>query len=331
VACPTAAEVAAQLGALLSTSLADGARDVATIDREGPTLRVQVNRPDGTPVGGRTFEGTHPCADLASAVALTIATWESDVHPEFTLTPAAPPEDAASATRPARVVSPPSAPRDVVMLAPETPRPLAPSEGLDVDVGAALATQASPRSAGGLLDPALALGMNLTTGVAAPSGALGARLTLGASTERAVPLGDGEARWRRFTGSLAAMWRHRLGGAPANGSAADGGTILDLHAALSLAALEVQGAGFSPNARGWSLDAGAATGALVRIGRGRWRPFVDIGVAYWPRAHVVYASPSTEQARLPRFDVTLALGVSFAGRVLQRDASPSGANPADAL
>lgn len=323
VACPTAAAVEAQLAAVLSTSAANTARDVATLERRGPTLSVSVNRPDGTPVGQRTFEGAHPCADLASAVALTIATWESDVHPEFVLTPPAAPEDARGSAPPPAVPVPaePSTPIDTAVSPPERAAPPAAPVGLDFDVGAALATQAAPSRNDGVLDPALALGLTLIGGVAPAAGGLGARLALGASTERAVPLAGGEARWRRATGSVGPMWRLRLGRTPASAPIHDAGTAVDLHAEILLAALDVRGVGFSPNTSGWSFDAGGAAGVRVWLGQGRWRPSIDLGLTYWPRDHVAFASPSPEGSRLPRVDFSLALGISFAGLARPRGAT----------
>jgi hypothetical protein len=88
-----------------------------------------------------------------------------------------------------------------------------------------------------------------------------------------------------------------------------------------LAALSVRGTGFSPNTSGWSFDAGGAAGVRVWLGHGRWRPSIDLGLAYWPRDHVAFASPSLDGARLPRVDVSLALGISLAGLGRQGDAT----------
>jgi len=326
VACPTTAEVQAQLAAVLSTSATNTALDVATLERTGPSLSVRVNRPDGTPVGRRTFEGAHPCADLASAVALTIATWESDVHPEFVLAPPGLPDDARrGAPPPAPASSETPALVDTAMSPPERPGPPATPVGLDLDVGAALGTQAAPSPDGGVLDPAVALGLTLVGGVAPTAGGPGARLALGASTERAVPLADGQARWRRVTGSVGPVWRLRLGGAATSGPSVDSRTAVDLHAEIALGALNVRGSGFSSNASGWSFDVGGAAGVRVWLGQGRWRPSIDLGLAYWPRDHVAYASPSADTARLPRVDVSLALGISLAGTVTKADARPAAA------
>jgi len=326
VACPTTAEVQAQLAAVLSTSGANAPLDVATLERTGPTLSVRVNRPDGTPVGRRTFEGAHPCADLASAVALTIATWESDVHPEFVLAPPPLPEDARRGA-PAPVLAPPEAPASVetVVSPPERTGPPVTPAGLDVDLGAALGTQATPSPDGGVLDPALALGLTVVGGVAPADGGLGARLALGASTERAVPLADGQARWFRVAGSVGPTWRLRLGSAAASAPSLDARTAVDLHAEIALGALHVRGSGFSSNASGWSFDVGGAAGVRVWLGQGRWRPSIDLGLAYWPRENVAYASPSAATARLPRVDVSLALGISLAGAVTKAEEKPAAA------
>ena len=65
-------------------------------------------RPDGSLIGKRELSRRSSCADLAAAAAVVLASWESDVHPEFgaSLPPvratiaAAPPEVAAASPAP---------------------------------------------------------------------------------------------------------------------------------------------------------------------------------------------------------------------------------------
>src|SRR5882672_5449445 len=87
--CPTAADVAARLEALLPARATDELPDIARLDLREDALLVTLADPDGTTIGERALDRGFPCSDLASAAAVVIATWESDVHPEFRL--AAPP------------------------------------------------------------------------------------------------------------------------------------------------------------------------------------------------------------------------------------------------
>lgn len=318
VTCPSAAEVEAQLATLLAPSVPETSLpDVITLDRDGSTLRVSVHRPDGSIVGRRMFEGSYPCADLASAVALTIATWESDVHPEFVFAPPAAEEPRPPPAPVPSAAVPPLATAIVVPARPEQ-RP-APRSPLGFDLGAALITLAAPRTTGGSVDAGLALGLGLVGAVAQVPGGWGARVALGASTERAVPVAGGEARWRRATAALGGLWRLRFGDLSGAAPAGDPAPIIDVHADVALAALQVRGVGLPANDSSWSADLGGAAGARIWLGRGHWRPSIELGLTFWPRTHIAYANPVAEGARLPRVDVHLALGLSFVNRLTQGD------------
>ena len=93
--CPTTAEVDARVRALLPAGSEQDEQDVATLEQSLSHVRVSVRRPDGTILGERKFDRAHTCAELAAAVALVIATWESDVHPEFALGLPVPAEQAS--------------------------------------------------------------------------------------------------------------------------------------------------------------------------------------------------------------------------------------------
>ena len=81
--CPTATDVAQRVTALLPVHEKKDAPDLARISDRGDAWIVTLALPDGTPIAERVLDRAFPCADLASAAAVIIATWESDVHPEF--------------------------------------------------------------------------------------------------------------------------------------------------------------------------------------------------------------------------------------------------------
>src|SRR5450432_3457354 len=83
--CPSRQDVAARVAALLSTEIVRQEPDLAQLQEVGSQLVVTLVGRDGTRIGRRSLPLWYSCADLASAVGVVIATWESDVHPEFKL------------------------------------------------------------------------------------------------------------------------------------------------------------------------------------------------------------------------------------------------------
>jgi hypothetical protein len=308
--CPTAAEVDGRLSALLPTASPSGERDVAALEESGSRLRVTVRRPDGRTLGERELDRGHSCADLAAAIALVIATWESDVHPEFVLAlpalaeparpspiaPSGPAVDRSSAERAPPVAEATRERRAAAAVAapPETPREA-------FDLGAALVASAAPHTLDGSFESDLVAAAGIAAGWVHHGRGTGARLALGIAADRVVPLGPGEAHWRRATVAFGPQYRLFIAGT----------TILDLHGEVTAAGLNVRGQRFATNDDGWSFDLGAGAGARLWMGTGAWRPWVDLSVAVWPTEHVVYAAPSREGVSLPAVEISLALGMAF--------------------
>src|SRR3954469_23064885 len=84
--CPGAAEVERQLRPLLGEAAGAGTSDVATIE-QGPDGSVSVSLADtiGRAVGGRRLPPARSCDDQAETVAVTLAIWEAQLHPEISL------------------------------------------------------------------------------------------------------------------------------------------------------------------------------------------------------------------------------------------------------
>src|SRR4051812_25393231 len=94
--CPGAAAVERRLGPLLGAEAAAGTSDVATL-RRGADGGLAVSLADGAgnPLGDRRFPRAGSCDDQAETVAVTLAIWEAQIHPEISLrldrlSPAAP-------------------------------------------------------------------------------------------------------------------------------------------------------------------------------------------------------------------------------------------------
>ncbi len=312
--CPTTAEVDSRLRTLLPTASGAAERDVATLEDVRARLRVTVRRPDGTTLGQRELDRDHSCSELAAATALVIATWESDVHPEFAL--ALPPivdtGSAAAVSRGGPAGGSPDSPpvlqprarraetaTSTVVAASAAPAASGPSA---FDVGAALVAAAAPHTLDGAFESDLVAAVSVVAGWVHHGRGPGARIALGAAGDRLIPLGPGEAHWRRATAAVGPQLRF---------SKLATTSVLDLHAELIAAALNIHGQRFSVNGDDWSFDVGAGGGARLWIGTGTWRPWLDLSIAFWPTEHVVYAAPSQEAVSLPKLETLLALGLAF--------------------
>jgi hypothetical protein len=284
-ACPTARDVSARVMALLPPRETDDAPDVARLAESDGALLLTLTRPDGTSLGERALDRGFPCADLAGAAAVVIATWESDVHSEFRAAPLPARPEAA----------PPATPVIVVAVAPAPPRAVAAS----FDLGAALVGSLAPSSAGA--GPALGA---LVVASWIPSRArVGVRLALGATTEREVPLGAGHVRWRRITPALGPALRLASATTP---------WALDLHADALLAWVTAAGDGFAANHSSGTFDPGIGLGTHLLWRRGRVLiPWLELAGAGWLDPQTAYATPGTASIVLPRIEITLALGLSF--------------------
>ena len=115
--CPSSTEVAQHLAELLPAAAANRPPDLVHLDAAEPDrggVTLTLRRADGTLLARKSLarsrtestaesrdgglrgspDGAPTCADLAAAAALIVATWESDVHPEFKLdVPRRPPVD----------------------------------------------------------------------------------------------------------------------------------------------------------------------------------------------------------------------------------------------
>ncbi len=157
-------------------SLSDAARpDLARVERRARGLRVELRQAQGTVIAGAVLDRDGILLELAELAAVVIASWESDVHPEF-VRPHAEPGPAPAAVMPAARLA----------------RPMA----YDAALGASL-SHAGSFAAGGVL---------ALTWIPRGTGP-GVRLLAAVDAERTLDLGVGRARWRRWTGSAEFGWR----------------------------------------------------------------------------------------------------------------------------
>ncbi|MES1209299.1 MAG: hypothetical protein ABUS79_25455 [Pseudomonadota bacterium] len=370
-ACPTRQAVATRVAALLPAADRTRALDEVSLEDAGKWLRVTLLDPEGHVIAQRLIQRSFSCADLAAAAGVVIASWESDVHPEFKLglgpvpsaqavdlgpgaTPRTPPPSVLSPPRfMPRVVSPrePSAVRAsppepapsftaTTSTSPPTvppsalPTPPAPvaragaltsvaaqpvvtraaivpaeptASGATGEVGAAFLGMLAPGD--GATSPNEAWGGRITAAWTATDDSRqgwGAHIGLLGSTERQTSLSFGSARWRRWTLDLGPHRRWAAG---------TKGWFVDAHAGALAALLTLRGAGFATNQADTVIDFGLGIGVRTMWSgppRRRLRPWVDLAATGWLRSHVVYEQPAGVSATLPRLEVILALGFSFA-------------------
>src|SRR4051812_1759649 len=196
--CPRPAEVAAQVGALLPRSRPSSApRDIATLDDQSPELRIVLRGADGSVANERRLPRQYTCDELAAAAAAVIAAWLSDIHPEFALATARPPDGTPPSPAP-----PASARAEGAGIA-VAPAPAAarPASALHFDGAAGVAGQLGPSQG----RPGLAAGVLVAASVRATR--LGGRLALIAGTPRVFPLGMGELQVSRTSLLLGPTFR----------------------------------------------------------------------------------------------------------------------------
>ena len=165
----------------------------------------------------------------------------------------------------------------------------APRWELGVGAGASLAgTDLAPAA---VLSAALARGW---LGV-------GVRALVGGRRSTALP--DGAARWWR--GVLAVGPEARLDGGRVSGT---------IHVGAGASWLSIDGRGYAPG-RHHDAVLLALEGAF-RVGWARRgaQPWLELGTAFWPGGSVVYQQPDGGTRPLPRYELSLTLGMSLGRR-----------------
>jgi hypothetical protein len=279
--CPAAAVVDARVREILGLSADDALAESATIAREGSSLRVTVRGTDERVLGERLLQADGNCAELAGTVAVVVATWISDVHPEYV---------GSLPVEPSPVLPEPTPPhpKDAGIDARQVPPAASPPRQLLF--GVALGAQLSAASA----TPFGALGVRFVPrrsgfGLAAAAAVTGARR---------VALSSGSLRYFRWPLTLGPVFRAPLAGAE-----------LDLHAGAALSWLRLEGVDFSPSATRNALAAGGFAAARVSFGSGAFVPFGELSGVLWQRSEAfVQRGPEQPAIALPLVELYAAFG-----------------------
>lgn len=285
--CPRREQVAAALVRMLNPASSDVAGDVAELSDDGDALVVTLRRPSGEIVGEKRVPATLACTVRAEVAAVSIAAFEAQLGGLEVAPPPAPPPPPV-----------PAAPPVAVVVAP--PPPAAASVApLNVELGAAALVSLDGTDAA----PAARLEVSVRRGASPWALAIAAA---GVGTHR-IGVMPGEGTWRRLGAELVLVRTVKPGES----------SPLELRAGVALAVVDIHGAGYQRNFGDALLDPGAVVGLRVVPLAWRVRPWLDIGGAYWPRAHEVSVDrpPPADPARatLPRGELFVGMGASFGG------------------
>jgi hypothetical protein len=288
--CPTAAEVDGKLIPLLSPGFATSSADLAVIAEEPDgALSLSLARPDGRTIARRRLPRSGTCDEQAEMVAVTIAVWEAQIHPEISLRLDRLAGTGSSSAPPA---APPAAP--ALTLARSSER--APARLLMPSIGGAVVGSWQPDSVapGGRLDA--------TLGAAGRSWR--ARLSLAGLGKHTVSLAPGQAEWWRLYAALGADYVLPLG------------RLWQVAAGVAgvVGVINAEGSGFSNNRTARATDLGAEAMLRLELRLGVMRPWLGLALVTWLRRQTLDVTGEAGSAVVPRLEPLIALGADFCWR-----------------
>jgi hypothetical protein len=269
-ACPSADDLEQRLARTLPSRQSAVAPDVAHVFRQGSVLQIELVSPDAVLIAERALPYAGTCAELADMVVVILATWASDVHPEFSRTGVGP--------------------LPVPVVAQQSPSSFPPPRSSRFDLVAAAGAS--------LADSLTFAGIVAATWV--PRGAgLGVRLWGAGESDHTLSLGSHDAEWRRWLVGAALDWRR-----PAPSA------TLDLHGGMALALVEANGVGFNQNQPASSVAPALSLGVRVSIpASARWAVTADLTGCASLRRQFLRGSPGIDQ-EVPRVQGFLTLGLA---------------------
>ncbi|HLK91285.1 MAG TPA: hypothetical protein VKZ18_15415 [Polyangia bacterium] len=281
--CPSPAEVEARLAPLFPPGFASSSNDAAVLVEEGDgTLSVSLARPDGKAIARRRLPRAATCGEQSQTVAVALAVWEAQIHPEISL-------------RLDRLAPAASPPVETDELAITRAAATGPSPPVEPGVGAAVmgAWQPGSLAPGGRLDGVLGRADARWRG----------RLSLAFLGTHTESLPPGEARWWRLYFALGADYVLPL----------DHRWALALGAAGVFGFATVEGAGFTTDRTARTADVGLESTLRVDLRLDAVRPWLGLVLVTWLRRQTLDVTGAGASVTLPVVEPMLALGVDFYG------------------
>jgi hypothetical protein len=279
--CPGVAEIERQLTPLLGPGPEAHTSDIATIKRDADgALTVALHDADGASMEERRLPPAGSCRDEAETVAVTLAIWEAQIHPEISLRLDRLSAGAAGAPPVvARAEAPPVAPSR----APATRFALGAAVAGDWQLGTA--------APAGRLE--LSVGRDESRWRARVAGVGVGPHTLG--------LPPGRATWRRAFVALGvelALARGRR-------------WSLGLGAGALVGFAVISGAGYAVDRSTQSLDLGGEASLRVAFAAGRIHPWLGVSAAGWARRQQLELQGVATSSALPRWEPMAAVGADL--------------------
>jgi hypothetical protein len=286
--CPAPVEVDQKLAPLLPVGFASSSSDQAAVVEEADgTVSVSLARLDGKLIARRRLPRAATCGEQAQTVAVALAVWEAQIHPEISL------RLDRLAPSPAEIPAPaPAASDDLAIVRAAANGPTRP---LEFGVGAAVMGSWQPGS--------LAPGGRLDGVLGRASGRWRARVSVVGLGTHSESLPPGEARWWRVYLALGADYALPLSPRWA----------LSLGAGGVVGVATVEGAGFTSDRQARTVDVGIESTLRVDLRLGAVRPWLGLEVVTWLRRQTLDVTGTGASLTLPVAEPMLALGADFYG------------------
>ena len=285
--CPSPAEVEEKLAPLLPVGFASGSTDLAAVAEEADgSVSVSLARPDGKTVARRRLPRAATCSEQAQTVAVALAVWEAQIHPEISLRL----DRLAASPTPSSTAFPRAAGGDLaIQRAAGNP----PARPLELGVGAAAIGAWQPGS--------VAPGARLDAVLGTAGGAWRARLSVVGLGTHSESLAPGQARWWRLYFALGADYAFPLSRR----------WDLALGAGGVLGVATVEGASFTADRTTRTTDVGVELMLRADLRLGAVRPWLGLAVVTWLRQQTLEVIGTTGSLVLPRAEPMIALGTDF--------------------
>jgi hypothetical protein len=298
--CPSATTVEQRVRGILGMKAEERLEERALLSREGERLQVVVRTKDGGVLGQRLLDMHGSCEDVEKTVAVVVATWISDVHPEFVA--ALPPSSATTTTEP----EPEAEPSPAIAARAPSPAPTTPASPLPVPVAPSTPTKRARR-----WEVAAAAGVDISGERVSALGALGVRwmpersglgagLAAVAMTPRTETLSMGSVSYWRWPLVAGPVLRAPLGGGH-----------LDFHVGGALGWVHAKGHDFQDPQTRDTVRGGGLVSIRGAYGAGRWQGFAEVSGLGWGKTEVFVRRGDDEPSKaLPVLELFLTAGAA---------------------